>query len=380
MGALLLWMWGRFDLKPWLFGAIALLLVTADLFVTGIDYNPTFDPRLIFPETASLRALKELLAKEEQPSRVVNVDSGDILPGMLPELFGVPTVSGYTSFVPERYAEYVNLTGDRIHTHPNQIYFSDCCDPLLSALNVRYVYAASDTPPSTSQAINLVDRLGQARVESTAGVAEERWSIGGVERQVLYQHPPARLSYELKLRRPVTLTTAIAVNPLAWDKAGDGVQFEAYVAPDGADSETLVFSRYIDPKHNAEERGWLPVEIGLDHYTGKNVTLDLVTRPGPMNDISFDWAGWAEPRLDNYYKSTLQLVYDGPNKIYENKAALPRAWVVHRATQVPAGDVSAVRKRLGAVDFDPAVEAVVEGRLVASGPPADRKVKSRSST
>jgi Bacterial membrane protein YfhO len=59
----------------------------------------------------------------------------------------------------------------------------------------------------------------------------------------------------------------------------------------------------------------------------------------------------------------LKLIYDGPNKVYENTAALPRAWVVHRMVEVPPGDLSAAARQLAAPSFDPAQEAVVEGQL-----------------
>ncbi len=59
---------------------------------------------------------------------------------------------------------------------------------------------------------------------------------------------------------------------------------------------------------------------------------------------------------------TLPLVYDGDlakgdRKVYENPHALPRVWLVHRATQLSPGE--ATRQRLLAADFDPAQEAVV---------------------
>jgi hypothetical protein len=59
----------------------------------------------------------------------------------------------------------------------------------------------------------------------------------------------------------------------------------------------------------------------------------------------------------------LELIYDGPNKIYKNTQALPRAYVVHQVTQAVAGDIEAVKAYLSADDFDPAIEAVIEGAL-----------------
>jgi hypothetical protein len=73
----------------------------------------------------------------------------------------------------------------------------------------------------------------------------------------------------------------------------------------------------------------------------------------------------------------LELIYDGPNKIYKNPQALPRAWVVNQVTQVAEGDIEAVSTHLSAADFNPAREAVIEGTLAGElgEPHIDDKVR-----
>ena len=67
---------------------------------------------------------------------------------------------------------------------------------------------------------------------------------------------------------------------------------------------------------------------------------------------------------------TLPLVYagdaaTGDPKVYENPTALPRAWLVHKATPVTPGDDT--WRRLQQPDFDPATEAVVASPVALPG-------------
>jgi len=361
-GALLIWLCGRGKLKKELFSGLVVVLLAADLFLAGSNINPTFDADLAFPETPSIRFLKGLKANSTEPFRIINVNSNSILTGMSPEVYGFSTVSGYSSYVLRRYSDYADLTHDRGKASINHIYFNDCCSRLLDALNVEYVYTSPEITPSGSGIMKLLDSLSSAKVHASRSgkVQISEWTINGQTNPVLIEHPSAQVSYSLSIGRPVTVKTAIALDPAAWDKGGDGVLFKIIVTQNDINDETLLFSRYIDPKHNPSDRDWIPVEVDLSRFLGKQITLSLVTEPGPKGNLINDWAGWADPILRNYYPVTLDLIYDGPNKIYKNNAALPRAWVVHHITSVAPEDTEAVKKFLNAADFDPAVEAVVE--------------------
>jgi hypothetical protein len=360
--ALLLWSGSRKWLRKTWFAGLAIILVAGDLFFAGINYNPAFDPKLVFPETPSIQYLQTLQDKVTEPFRIVTANSTNILPGMVPEFFDFSTISGYSSWILKRYAEYADLTGDRIQASINHVYFGDCCSPLINALNVRYVYASPGITLTSSGTLSLLTTLDSAQIGNTdpTYVHPDEWIIDGNREAVLFEHPPARISYTLEIRKPVSLTTALSISPDAWEKEGDGVQFNVYAKPVNAEKEILLFSRYIDPKSQASDRAWILVTIDLSQFVGQKVVLTLETTPGPNGDVSYDWAGWADPQIRDYQPATLKLIYDGPNKIYENEAAFPRAWFVHRITQVSIDDINAVKDRLSASDFDPAQEAVVE--------------------
>ena len=341
-------------------GGLALALVVVDLFAAGINYNPAFSGKLAFVETPSLKFLTHRINEDPEPARILTLNSNFILTGMVPEMFGLQTVTGYSSWVLRRYGEYAALVGG--HASQNHMYWGKCCQRLIDALNVRYIYAwPGEVPKSSAERIRLLERWGSARVEAQVPAAIQRtsWAIDGLTHEVLLENPRARVSFDLNVPVGAKLWTGISFNPLAWDKPGGGTTFEVVVTPKKGREATL-FSRYIDPKHNVSERAWIPIEVDLARYAQQDVVLSLVTRPGPGGDNSFDWAGWTDPDVAARQGNDMVLLYDGPNKIYENRAALSRAWVVRRVKPIPAGDIEAAKRELMREDFEPSTEAVVE--------------------
>jgi hypothetical protein len=80
-----------------------------------------------------------------------------------------------------------------------------------------------------------------------------------------------------------------------WNKRkGDAVRFVISLKHRGKKRELL--SKSINPKFNAEDQKWHPVEIPMDEWAGKKVTLSFVTQADPF-DNSYSWAGWARPHL-----------------------------------------------------------------------------------
>lgn len=131
--------------------------------------------------------------------------------------------------------------------------------------------------------------------------------IQNVTRFGIYQHP--QINYNGLIYLPThkipnnsILQFSIALDPAVWSSdKGDGVEFNIYV--NEINSYSLVFSGYIDPKNNGEERKWNDFEIDLSKYETQNITLILSTLPGPGNDSSYDWAWWGNPVIVSKNKS-----------------------------------------------------------------------------
>jgi hypothetical protein len=108
-------------------------------------------------------------------------------------------------------------------------------------------------------------------------------------------HPPSTITYRLTIPEGGVLRTAVGLNPEVWNKReGDAVQF-SIALDDGSETQELM-SKVINPKYNAEDQKWHPVEVPLDRWAGKKVRLSFITRPDP-SDNSYSWAGWARPHI-----------------------------------------------------------------------------------
>lgn len=123
----------------------------------------------------------------------------------------------------------------------------------------------------------------------------------GGRRPSINVHPPYRagwgdaiLDWQLTLPAtgPIWFQTATAIRDSDPKKEGasDGVQFRVQVSVKGGDYQTL-FDRMSDAKT------WTPASVDLSPYAGKEITLRLVTGPGPAHNTSCDSSFWAEPTL-----------------------------------------------------------------------------------
>jgi tetratricopeptide (TPR) repeat protein len=141
---------------------------------------------------------------------------------------------------------------------------------------------------------SLFDHSGRAL--DSALVDRTVWYIDRRPQRTLFQHPPSRIDYRVRIPRDAKFVSSLALSPETWQpERGDGVQFEVYVSDRGV--EERVFSQYIDPKNVRSDRRWHDLELDLAPWAGRTVVLGLVTTSGPMGDDHYDWAGWGEPRI-----------------------------------------------------------------------------------
>ena len=127
-------------------------------------------------------------------------------------------------------------------------------------------------------------------------VQPNHFKIGGETQSVLAAVSTSTITYIFDLPAHAQFKTALALNPAIWhpDK-GDGVEFVVRLQA-GAQGHELL-RRYIDPKHSAADHTWHTVSIDLSAYGGQQVQLALTTLPGPKGDSSYNWAGWAQPKI-----------------------------------------------------------------------------------
>jgi hypothetical protein len=162
-------------------------------------------------------------------------------------------------------------------------------------------------------------RSGRARVDSPGGGrlgadqhvdiryqtvtdidAPLRGAAATSRRQWLYLHPPAAVSVDVQVPtgRRVWFQTALALSPDAWlTDVGDGVRFQVLVSRlDEAGAETgqaVVLDEVVNPRAHMNHRRWLPAAADLSAWAGSTVRVYLRTLP--RADLTYDWAGWANP-------------------------------------------------------------------------------------
>lgn len=148
---------------------------------------------------------------------------------------------------------------------------------------------------------DFIQRFSEATVNTSHrnSVAPRQLCIARDGRDVLFAHPPSEINYEISLPKSSSLNFAIALDPRVWSpEKGEGVSFEIYLARESGGSEKI-FSQYIDPKNNLEDRRWHDYEIDLSQFEGEDVHISFITRPGDSKNTSFCWAAWGEPRICN---------------------------------------------------------------------------------
>lgn len=152
------------------------------------------------------------------------------------------------------------------------------------------LYALADTPAFEFRPAAQKDLLFRKGTET----------IGGVSKPILFSHASSRMIFKKQLIPDNgRLRAFIAIREEAWTHDGsDGVLFRFGVG-DGRDYNELL-NQHVDPRHNANDRGWLPVDIDLTAYAGQEVDLIFNTNaslPRQGDNGNFDHALWAEPAV-----------------------------------------------------------------------------------
>jgi ABC-type polysaccharide/polyol phosphate transport system ATPase subunit len=138
---------------------------------------------------------------------------------------------------------------------------------------------------------DLVKNLKEATIANaeTAPVQIQTIEINSSPRNVIFAHPPSRITYDVTIEPDSLLAFAIGILPAAWNKIPQGVKFDILVESDGMTEE--LFSRVLQPKRNIGERGWHNFLVSLEKFSGKTVTMTFITS-GSGDDLSYGWSAW----------------------------------------------------------------------------------------
>jgi len=118
--------------------------------------------------------------------------------------------------------------------------------------------------------------------------------VRGKDRMSILIHPPSRVSWKVEIKPHTKLIFGASFSPDVWDKPGEGCWYLVKVKT-RLGKEKVVFSHYLDPKHNPDERKWNDFMVDLGQFAGKKVELILETKTERSNDWCV--AFWSRPYL-----------------------------------------------------------------------------------
>ncbi|MCL4465928.1 MAG: YfhO family protein [Chloroflexi bacterium] len=366
--------WGIAELRPrygpMFVGLACCVLVVLELFSYAPKdvYLDRYDRFVATPYVAYLRS-----RQAEAPFRIFGVD-GIMFPNTS-SAFGLDDIRSLDALYIDRYLLYVQnflspgVTDRYVGWAPAS---TEKGTKLLDnrwfdLTGVRYVLAAHGSTAASALEGGIADDIiaADTKPDRPARVSLQPLTVNGVTKAWLSQHPPSSVRYPVKVTPDRTLLEFfLALSPEVWNASkGDGVGFEVSVEVDG--KVERLYRRDVDPKNDPSQRRWLYDSVDLSRFIGRDIGLILTT--DPLRDSVADWAGWGDLRLipatdqatgadaeTQYVK-----VYDAEVRIYENRQALPRAFLVDSVTR--ALDMKTAIVMMKQPQVDPAQTAIVEG-------------------
>jgi tetratricopeptide (TPR) repeat protein len=177
----------------------------------------------------------------------------------------------------------------------------------LAQLELGAAYVWVDRRLRELEYLDLLDHLPGARVSAPDLEEEVTYPVEGWEseylypttfglppeygdRKTLFLHAGSQVTYSVPLTHAAQLRFGMGLDPRSLDWDGDGTTFEVFV-----DGER-VFLEHLPIE--VARGGWQERSVDLTDYAGHTVELSLLTTPGPVGDVTGDWAGWGEPRIE----------------------------------------------------------------------------------
>jgi lysophospholipase L1-like esterase len=122
-------------------------------------------------------------------------------------------------------------------------------------------------------------------------------AIGSERRYVLFQHPESSVEFPVvRLGLRPSLRFGIGMNPDAWSRETDGVEFRVALRSAGGSTREL-YRRHLNPRQNPSDRKWIDETVSLSEFANEEVQVILRTHPGPTGNNDFDWSAWSGPVL-----------------------------------------------------------------------------------
>ncbi len=149
----------------------------------------------------------------------------------------------------------------------------------------------------TKGVIDFLVAFDKARVKAEAGnVRFSEMTVKGDNRLVLFAHPESTISYDVDLPENAGLIFGIALSPQVWDPTkGEGVVYKIIL--ENEKGKQVLFSRYLDPKNNSEDRRWHDMNLLLpEGAVGQGILHFITTTPSGRTGY-YGWSNWSRPYI-----------------------------------------------------------------------------------
>lgn len=169
-------------IKPQLFGWLALLLITSDLFLFGFGFNTVSDVTDLYPETTA----STFLSQDPELYRITAPAEGWAFLPNTSLVFRIPSLSAYEPGVLQRISNMLGAAegGDIIRFDRVLLPLSALDSPILDMLNVKYVTTMNDywtDAPEVDTVQESIEGWSPLPTEQTFSISE-----AGLQRVDLY--------------------------------------------------------------------------------------------------------------------------------------------------------------------------------------------------
>jgi hypothetical protein len=156
-------------------------------------------------------------------------------------------------------------------------------------------------PQPEHQALRLIDHLGDAEIRSSwptlrQGVAVQAVALFGPVHRALVALPTSALTWTVDVPPGAHLRGGVAMRPDVWTAPSDGANLEIFVEDQA--QRTLVARFTLAPYLFEDHRRLFPIDIPLEPWAGRRVTLTLATDPERWGNAVNDVPLWVEPRME----------------------------------------------------------------------------------
>ncbi|MBI4744388.1 MAG: YfhO family protein [Actinobacteria bacterium] len=343
LSAFLVFLLGR--TKNLLFKLLAFLLIILDLFVFGMFYNPTLEPKNVFPSTNGIK----FLSKDKSLFRVVSL--GETMPVNLGLAFGIAEIRGFDALIPERYQKLLDSMG---YFSSNILLTRSVYPRLFNLLNAKYIITDPKWPgvkdikdifqgksDATYGEIFGSNTHGQTFISRYDNLSRIDIKLATYNRKNSYP-----MIFHLKSSFDSPDLVTIKVNPE--DIKNDSYHiFKFSPIPD---SKNKTFYFFLESPNSFPGNGFTVWATPKDRY--KNGVRSLGHKPA-FGDLDF---------ATFYFNQNLKLkeVYKDDIAIYENKDYLPRAYFVNKGILI--NNDKRILKKLRSSTFNLKEEIIVKDK------------------